>query len=374
MNVLSLFDGISCGRIALQRAGIKIDNYYASEIDKQAIKVSQANYPDIIHIGDVKNVQVSELPFIPDLVLAGSPCQGFSKAGKQLNFEDPRSKLFFEFIRVLNDIKKINPNVLYLLENVMMNRESELIINGYMNTKPIIINSSLVSAQNRERNYWTNINAKTFGLFEEYKPEIKHPIDKNIYIRDILQPLEEIEPKYYLSEGMLNYFRKRKSNFNNGKINIRDIDGKSSTLTQSYSSCDISDNFILSNTSFEAKANQLKSGCLTPGGAKGGGLHSDMDLIITHSLQPRSGKGVGGKGHLQKKDGKSYCVDTNNSQATEMVTEIGGGNIRRFTPIECERLQTIPDNYTSMASDTQRYKQTGNGWTVDVIAHILSHI
>lgn len=152
INVLSLFDGISCGQVALERAGIKVNNYFASEIDKHAIKVTQSNYPNTIQIGDVTKVKGADLPKI-DLLIGGSPCQGFSFAGKQLNFNDIRSKLFFEFVRLLEETK---PKY-FLLENVKMKKEYQNIITEYLEVEPITINSNLLSAQNRTRYYWTNI-------------------------------------------------------------------------------------------------------------------------------------------------------------------------------------------------------------------------
>ena len=170
MNVLSLFDGMSCGQIALERAEIKYDNYFASEIDKYAIQVCKSNYPNTKHIGDVTLVKGSDLPKI-DLLIGGSPCQGFSFAGKQLNFEDQRSKLFFEFVRLLNELK---PKY-FLLENVKMKKEHQNVITKYLGVKPVMINSSLVSAQSRKRLYWTNI------------PEINHPEDMGILLSSILE-------------------------------------------------------------------------------------------------------------------------------------------------------------------------------------------
>ena len=170
MNVLSLFDGMSCGQIALNRVGINYENYYASEIDKDAIKVTQHNFPNTIQLGDVTKIKSSDLPKI-DLLIGGSPCQGFSSAGKQLNFDDPRSKLFFEFVRLKNEL---NPKY-FLLENVVMKKEWQDIITEHLGVSPILINSSLVSAQNRKRLYWTNI------------PNVDQPEDKNLYIKDILQ-------------------------------------------------------------------------------------------------------------------------------------------------------------------------------------------
>ena len=176
MNILSLFDGMSCGRVALERAGIKVDNYYASEIDPYAIKVSQKNYPDIIQLGDVRFWETWGLRDI-DMVIAGSPCQGFSNAGGRLNFDDPRSKLFFTFVDILEHYK---PKY-FLLENVMMKKEWENIITEHMGVEPIEINSALVSAQNRRRLYWTNI------------PNITQPEDRKIFLRDIV--LSEVTNK-----------------------------------------------------------------------------------------------------------------------------------------------------------------------------------
>lgn len=175
-SVLSLFDGMSCGQIALNRAGIEYDNYFASEIDKHAIKVTQTNYPKTIQLGDVTKVKGSDLPKI-DLLIGGSPCQGFSFSGKQLNFDDPRSKLFFEFVRL---VKELKPKY-WLLENVVMKKEFEQIISEHLGVQPIKINSSLVSAQNRERLYWANF-------------EIKQPTDKGINLVDILETDELINP------------------------------------------------------------------------------------------------------------------------------------------------------------------------------------
>lgn len=169
MNVLSLFDGISCGRVALERAGCKVSSYYASEIDKHAIKVAKENYDDIIHIGDVRDVKAADLPKI-DLLIGGSPCQGFSFSGKQLNFKDPRSKLFFEFVRIL---KETNPRY-WMLENVVMKQEYQDIISDHLGVQPKKLNSALTSAQNRVRLYWANF-------------EITEPEDKRWALQDVLQ-------------------------------------------------------------------------------------------------------------------------------------------------------------------------------------------
>ena len=195
MNVLSLFDGISCGRLALERAGIPVTNYYASEIDKYALQIANKNYPANIQLGDVLNIKGSTLPKI-DLLIGGSPCQGFSISGKRLNFDDPRSKLFFEFVRLLKECKP----KWFLLENVKMKKEWQDIISEHLGVQPIEINSALVSAQNRKRLYWTNI------------PGIEQPCDKGILLKDILldknDPLLEIEVP---TQARLNYISRRAS-------------------------------------------------------------------------------------------------------------------------------------------------------------------
>lgn len=273
VNVLSLFDGMSCGQIALDRAGISYDKYFASEIDKYAIKVTQHNYPNTIQIGDVKEVKGEDLPEI-DLLIGGSPCQGFSFAGKQLNFEDPRSKLFFEFVRLL---KECRPKY-FLLENVKMKKEYQQVITQHLDVEPIEINSALVSAQNRKRLYWTNI------------PNIKQPKNKGIVVADIKE--SNVSSKYNLTI-------KAKIKIERYSVGYK-ITGKSPTLTTE----------------------------------------------LAHS--------------------------TGSNITPKLIKEIG--EERRATPLECERLQTVPDNYTVIVSDTQRYMMLSNGWTIDVIVHIFSSI
>lgn len=353
MNVLSLFDGMSCCRLALDRAGIKYEKYYASEIDKFAIKVAMANYPDTIQFGDVQKVDASTLPEI-GLLAGGSPCQGFSFAGKGLNFEDSRSKLFFEFVRLKNEL---NPKY-FLLENVPMKREWQMVISKYLGVEPIRINSSLVSAQNRERYYWTNIKAEPFNLFGDMRSAIPQPKDKGILLADILE--KKVSDKYKLSEkAIAKILRRNWSNArlepqktgtldtrnNSGQLGINagttlirvnrgffkggesDFD-KLPTLTGNRFE---QNNFLKLDITGNPKNNQQKASCFTAG-ANSDGNHSDMDII---------------------QQGEMY---------------------RRITPIECERLQTVPDNYTAFVSDSQRYKMLGNGWTVDAITHILSFI
>ena len=269
MNVLSLFDGMSCGQLALKKAGINVDNYYSSEIDKYAIKVTQSNFPKTIQLGDINAWEGWNLPKI-DLILAGSPCQGFSFAGKQLNFNDPRSALFFKFVEIL----KFHKPKYFLLENVKMKKEYEQVITDTLEVKPMLLNSSLVSAQNRERLYWFNW-------------EVKPPKDKNLQISNVYQA-------------------------NTGK-----------PLT-------------------EKTANR-----------------------------PRTLR------NLRHHDQKAFCMLATMyklAQTNGMTVIQDGKYLRCITPLECERLQTVPDNYTNHASNTQRYKMLGNGWTVEMVAHILKGV
>ncbi len=399
ITVLSLFDGMSCGQIALQKLGIKVKQYYAAEIDKHAITVTQHNFPNTIQLGDVTKVFAKDLPKI-DLLIGGSPCQGFSFAGKQLAFDDPRSKLFFEFVRLKNDC---NP-AYFMLENVKMKKEFEIIISKYMGVAPIEINSALLSAQNRVRLYWTNIANEPYGLFGDMQCTIPQPKDKGILLRDILE--SDVPDKYYLSEKMLQYFSNRAANFNQGKVNVREEEGKASCLTSSMASCDISDNFIKVDTNLRKSVNQNKTNCFTAGG-NSGGLHSDMTLIVaSRGRNPENPKsresGLNTEQMLEPRyDGKTNCLTSvqkdnyvvfaegyeqdnrayfeNGKSGTldikparQKVLLEAEWKIRRLTPTECERLQTVPDQYTAIVSDTQRYRMLGNGWTIDVIAHIFS--
>jgi site-specific DNA-cytosine methylase len=214
MNVLSLFDGMSCGQIALNKCGIKYDNYFASEIDKNTINITMKNFPNTIQLGDVTKINVENLPKI-DLLIAGSPCQGFSFAGKQLNFEDPRSKLFFEFVKLKNELKP----TYFLLENVVMKKEYQDVITEHLGVEPIFINSELVSAQNRKRLYWTNI------------PNITLPEDRGIKLQDILEDgITDKEKAYCLTlhtGTVRDYFKKSQTNIvylpdNNGLYEVKD--------------------------------------------------------------------------------------------------------------------------------------------------------
>ena len=275
MKVLSLFDGISCGMVALKKCRFDIESYDAYEIDKSAITISRKNYPEIKQHGSVVGADFTQYKSY-DLLIGGSPCQGFSFAGERLNFEDPQSKLFFEFVRAL---KEVEPKY-FLLENVKMKKEHEKVITEYLGVEPILINSNLVSAQNRQRLYWTNI------------PNVDLPEDRGILLKDIIEPDLGLFP---LSTAHLNAFLKSYPSWKESPL-----EGKSKPILASY------------------------------------------------YRQP------------------PYCPYVRSE-----VTESG---YRRLTPVECERLQNLPDNYTEGVSNSARYKTIGNGWTVDVIAHILKNI
>ena len=367
LNVLSLFNGISCGRIALERAGIPVANYHESEIDKYAGKASAYNWPDSVQIGDVCNVVVKDLPFVPDLLIAGSPCQGFSFAGKQLNFNDQRSKLFFEFVRILKECQELNPNVLFMLENVPMKKEFQRVINEHLGIYPCEINGALVSAQSRNRLFWTNIRTKTGGLFGEVHSDIPQPSDKGILLSHILE--SEVDEKYFLSEKAL--ARIERSTYSKAKVNP-DKTGTINTKNNSGQlSIDSGTTLIgVVNVKGNLKTNQDKSGCFTAG-ANSAGNHSQMDLII----QRERGFNKGGERAF---DGKTPTVSANRWEQNNSLSS--NSRIRRLTPTEVCRLFNVPDGYfhdkdgKRLISESQQYKCLGNGWVVDVIAHIFSFI
>jgi DNA (cytosine-5)-methyltransferase 3A len=448
LNVLSLFDGMSCGQQALERCGIEIENYYASEIDKYAIQVTMANYPNTIQLGSVVGVDGYKLPKI-DLLIGGSPCQSFSFAGKRkgmatkceteiLTLEhylelkaegyefEGQSYLFWEYMRLLNECK---PKY-FLLENVEMGEKWEKVLSKAIGVNGIHINSALVSAQNRKRIYWTNIGMQSGGLFGDLESIIQQPKDKGILLKDILE--SEVDDKYFLSQKMVNGFLAH---------NKRHIEEKNQT-----------------GFNWKPTEGNKKAACLRANAA----LAATDNSVIVHNTMPRSGNPKqGGTGHLSRNDGKTYYLDTGNTNAVEIVpiksdliitsidirsdeglrenkynkafalrSQAGGelqgrgvmitnlnenqqkkfnpninsekanaltlaqgragssseymdavskianitSRIRRLTPIECERLQTVKDNYTNHVSDSQRYKMLGNGWTIDVIAHIFNYL
>jgi DNA (cytosine-5)-methyltransferase 3A len=303
MNVLSLFDGISVGRLALERCGIEVDKYYASEIDENAIRISAKNYSNIIRLGDVTKVNYNYDVLHTesfgiwncgkiDLLIGGSPCSSWSFSGKRQGLEG-ESGLFLDYVRLLNEVKP----TYFLLENVNMKKEWLNLISNYLNVNPIFINSSLLSAQDRKRWYWTNI------------PNIPQIENKNIYFKDILE--NNVDSKYYLKESIYNRFE-----MNNNYL----LKTEKSNVIGKFSDYQGDRVFDINGKASSLSAN---------GGNNGGG---GCNIIINN------------------------------------------GKFRRITPLEAERLQTLPDNYTEGISETARYKVIGNSWTVDIISHILKNI
>lgn len=378
MRVLSLFDWIACGYEALLRAWIKVDAYYASEIDKYAIQVAQKNHPDIIQVWDVTQLKWEDFKDI-DLLIGGSPCQWFSMAWKMLNFDDPRSALFFEFVRLLKEVK---PKY-FLLENVKMKKEFRDKISEIMWCEPILIDSALVSAQHRERYYRTNI------------PNVTQPDDKWIMLKDVIIT-EPVEEKYYLTETQLNTIKR---NF-----------GAKGKILNDWES-------LIEKMTFPARINQIwwldiKVPTLCTAMWTGGGNvpcvilrgrpkmpyepwqreleykeYSDKCPTITENCAGWDQKNIVAIAYapssrefkqqwfktekaptIAARDYKDPKIIMNYTEKTDSCV------LRKLTPIECERLQTLPDDYTAWVSNTQRYKALGNWWTVDVIAHIFSFL
>lgn len=363
MNVLSLFDGMSCGRIALDRAGVEVETYYASELDKYAIKVTQANWPETVQLGDVTKWREWDIDWSAvDLFIVGSPCQGFSFAGKQAGtkatvdgadviittreeYLDAKEKgalfhsqsyLFWEYVLCLDHVKEHNPKVKYMLENVKMKKELLDMISDAIDCEPIFINSALVSAQNSQRYYWSNL-------------QIDEPLDRGIVLKDIIQT--------------------ELTSCNVG-LAVRDkskcimVGGRGSPFgsKQEWDSP-----YVKCDKKLKVKHNQGKASCLT-GGANSGGNHSDMDILV---MQVARGNNPGGARAL---DGKTPSMTSSSWQYNNHL--LSNDIVRRFSVTECERLQTVPDGYTQNkgVSNSQAYKMLGNGWTVDVIAHIFSSL
>jgi DNA-cytosine methyltransferase len=462
MNLLSLFNGMSCSKMAFDELNIPISKFYVSEIDKYANKLTSYLYPEAIHLGSVVDVDVTKLDKI-DFIAAGSPCQSFSFAGKRkgmatkceeeiLSLEkylelksqgfefEGQSYLFWEFIRIYQDCKKINPNVKFLLENVEMGDKWEKVLSKAVGYNGIHINSALVSAQNRKRIYWINFGLEPQGLFGDLESIVRQPKDKGILLKDILE--SEVDEKYFLSEKMIAGFERHK---------------------ERHAEKGTGFGYVPKNK--DDKGNSLRANAA---------LCPTDNMLIVHNTMPRSSTtGKGGTGPLSRNDGKTYCLDTGNTNAVEIILtskdkrlqkivddntfiqgevahldtynqtidkdkspalklphndrfiiaptksivisgtlrthkdgegfrevksgkggtvpararEDGSGQnvvylnsrIRRLTPKECLRLQTIPEHLiekilTSGTSDTQIYKMAGNGWTVKVIAHLLQYL
>ena len=441
LRVLSLFDGISCGQVALERAGIPVEVYYASEIDKYAIQVTQKNYPNTIQLGDINNIDFTQFIGKIDLIMGGSPCQDLSIAGKRAGLSGERSGLFYKFVEAIEVIK---PKYFLLENNYGMPQEAYEEMSKLMGCYPIMINSALVSAQTRKRFYWTNIGPQSLNLFGFPTVAMEQPKDKGIMLKDVLESgLPYQEKSYCLT-----------STEYKGSTLKDNLEKKRRTQVAEPVIYNQHNNLIKKDKSFTLTSN---SGNLTskggqsviyqlPRGKNPGGVKKDKTPSLTSSnweynnllLEPlkipentkqgyaeispgecmdlthlnsktRRGRAMREKanclqtqsdfyqylepvriGHIGNSTGQANRVYSVENKSVTLKANGGGGGaktglykidlpdgeylIRKLTPLECERLQTLPDNYTEGVSNTQRYKAIGNGWTVDVIAHIFKHL
>tara|TARA_B100000427_G_scaffold329799_1_gene347861 strand:- start:7496 stop:8644 length:1149 start_codon:yes stop_codon:yes gene_type:complete len=368
----SMFNGMNCGMIALERAGIPVKMYLSAEIDKPAIQITQKNYPDTIQVGDVCGVVAKDLPKV-DLLLAGSPCQGFSFAGKQLAFDDPRSMLFFEFIRMLKELK---PKY-FLLENVRMKKEYLDVITeqvsscytpdevddefkdmfGNVRFEPIMINSALVSAQNRLRYYWTNI------------PNVQQPEDRGIVLRDILEDHHNENPVKDTERNRRHYKNPDDKSLCMTATMYKGAGNNGMTLVPMTKPDHV-------GTAVDVNGHDILKRVYSPDGKS-----PTLNTMGGGNREPKVVTGAW-RGRYNKDGSTTQKLELRKDDKTNTLTTVQKDNVvvdqemrwRKLTPLECERLQTVPDNYTEGVSNTQRYKMLGNGWTIDVISHILSNI
>lgn len=441
LRVLSLFDGMSCGQIALRELGYPIEKYYASEVDKFAIQQTQLNFPDTVQLGDVRNIDVDKLceNGAIDMLIGGSPCQSFSFAGKRVGMKtteneeiytldrylelkeqgfefEGQSYLFWEYIRILKELRRYNPNILFLLENVEMGKKWERVLSDAIGIRGVHINSALVSAQNRRRIYWTNIRVGHSGLFSEPYSDIPQPADRGILIRDIME--KEVDERYFLSDKMLSWL-KGHSDKNNIKMTLLGEDdtvraGNLLCITEAtkkgYVEIRIGGAFDMTQPNSKTRRGRKmssKCNCLTTQSADSylvfegmsGNSHlqnnlTDVDgkanafLATSHKgawangmslvrvpIQLNKSTESGGRQPYQQNrvydvNGLSPAVMANASFGSYAI--YANMRIRRLTPTECARLQTIPEWYKWESSETQQYRMLGNGWTVEVIKHIFS--
>lgn len=357
MKILSLFDGISVARVALERAGLKVDKYYASEIDKYAIQIASKNYPDTIQLGDVKNISRDSVVGKIDLLIGGSPCQDLSiaKTNRQ-GLSGSRSGLFFEYVRILKELK---PRW-FVLENVAsMPKEAKQTITETLGVEPIMIDAALVSAQNRKRLFWTNI------------PNIAQPEDRGIFLKDILESgVVDREKSRAIASSIgrtthREYFHKQQGQmvYENPAIFQRPRgknkggivgNGKSPTLTSSsfeQNNMVVDEKYYLSKSTLESLRNW-------------------------NNAQAGRIRGIGGKSVTLQAGGGGTGAKTGLYVVPFLHKETGAvlDRVRKLTPIECERLQSLPDDYTDGVSNSQRYKALGNAFNCEVISHILRSI
>jgi DNA-cytosine methyltransferase len=383
MNALSLFDGMSCGQIALNRIGIVPGKYYAAEIDKYAIKVTQANYPDTIQLGSVTEWREWGLDWSEiDLVSGGFPCQAWSMAGKQLGDKDERGMLFWVMLDIMKHAKQANPKIKFLIENVKMKKEFEDYITHHTEqalgeVNKVLINSALVSAQNRRRFYWTNWH-------------VEQPEDKGIVLADVIQEnvsseFVSVTPDNHNKSNQLNPNYKSQAN------TIHNLEAKIPTIcagTHGYALGHIpikhdtpqrvATATDIKGHDYNKRIYSVHGKCPTLAASSGGNLEPKILISeenkrcagVTENIIKSAARR--GRGDEIRSDNKTNALLSDGHQSRWLAKE--GALYRKVTPTECERLQTVPDNYTNHVSNTQRYKMLGNGWTVDVIAHILSQM
>lgn len=433
IRVLSLFDGMSCGQIALRELRVPIERYYASEVDKFAIQQTQLNFPETVQIGDVRNVDVDRLceDGEIDLLLAGFPCTDLSLAGKRrgmatttkekvtslsqyLDLRDAgfefagQSYLFWEFVRIFKRLRERNPKLLFLLENVEVGKEWEAVISNTLGLKGVHINAALVSAQNRRRIYWSNIRVREEGMFGWRYTDIPQPEDRGIFLKDILE--SEVDEKYFLSDNtvsnLMSHLQRNKEKgygfgavFHNGggkmsavKIGGSGVDNLVEVPIRVAMRCKNQDNLIAygrldDQFCLNKKRNEL--GRQIRKEYEAGTIKARRSDLVDYA--PREDDKTGPittvqsdnlilqNSHLQKNltevDGKAnsfLATSHKGAWANGMTLVEKGYRIRRITPTEAARLQTIPEYYHWTCSETQQYRLLGNGWCVEVIKHILS--
>lgn len=434
MTVLSLFDGMSCGQIALRELKTKIETYYASEVDKFAIAQTKLNFPETVQLGDVRYIDARKLGHI-DLLIGGSPCQSFSLAGKrngmttkekekiytldrylelkEANFEfEGQSYLFWEYVRILAEVRETNPNVFFLLENVEMGKKWEAVFDHEMGVKGLHINSALVSAQVRKRIYWTNIRTFQADLFGVPESAIPQPKNRNILLKHIMD--DEVPDRFYLKpetiEKLLQHKQRNKANGNTFGAKFHQGEEKMTAVTVKgkgmYDLVCVAQrgheyqgepaHFIPCTT--EGKTNSIttmqkdKLIIQRPHEKNNDAVYADKAPTLTSNSWQQNNHVIDRRirqlnpshesGRTQPYQ-QNRIYDTEglsptlmNGHGGQTINALVGGDkpIRRLTPTECARLQTIPDWYKWKCSETQQYKMLGNGWTIEVIKHILSFL